>query len=161
MISCHLQNLVHRHKMRLLIDDHAGIGRDGDLTITEGIERINGYVRGNARRQINLNLNLSRCIVYYLFDLDFAFVIGFENGLDQTGGGYSIGNILDQEGRFVFGFDVGTDTQLSSSFATIIVTRIDHASSREVRNQLRLATFEDCNRSLAQLNEVVRHNLGR
>jgi len=42
-------------------------------------------------------------VVYHLFDLDFSFVVGFNDGVHQVGGGGTKRNVFDDEGLKIGG----------------------------------------------------------
>ena len=90
-----LQDFLHSHKARLVLMDHAGVGRNGDFTIGKRIEGIDGHIGRSTGDQFNLHFYILTGQVDYLFDLDFPFIVGLDDAFDQGFGGYAVGQLFD------------------------------------------------------------------
>ena len=45
LVGIVLQNFIHLHELRLVGDNHTGVGRNRNLTIGKSIERVDGNFR--------------------------------------------------------------------------------------------------------------------
>ena len=96
-----------------------------------------------------------------LTDLDFAFLVSFENGLDDLGGGCAEGYLGDDKRFVIIGFlDTGTDFHYPTSFAVVVTGNIDDAPCREVRIELEVLITQVCQCCIAEFVEVMRQDLG-
>ena len=77
------EHVAHPHKHRLIVDNDAGHGAHRRLAGRERVERIHHLVGRNPRQQMDHNLHVLCRVVLDLFDLDLAFVVGLDHGLDH------------------------------------------------------------------------------
>ncbi len=154
-LRANFQNFLHREKMRLIVDDDAGVRRDGILAIRESIKRVHRHFRRNARGNFDGHFDVFRRVVGYAFDLDLAFVIGFQDAVDEGRRGCAIRNFANGEGRFVHNVDPGAHLHATAPLAALVVAYVDHTAGVEIRKDLDLFTFQDFDRSLDEFDEIV------
>ena len=77
------QHIANGQEVRLVILNHAAVGRDVDLAIGEGIKRINRLIRRDTRCQVHQDLYLLRRVVVHLLDFDLTLVVGLQDALDH------------------------------------------------------------------------------
>ena len=75
-------------------------------------------------------------IVIYLFDLDFTFVIGLDDRIDDIGSGYAEWDLIDNQGVFVELLDLGPNPYPSAAKTSVVCRDICKASGREIRDVL-------------------------
>ena len=73
--------------MRALVDDNAGIWRDGYFAIGKRVQRIYGDVGANVVGQMDHNLYIARRVVVNLLYLDFTLIVGLNDRFDDRRGG--------------------------------------------------------------------------
>ena len=71
------QNLRHPEEMGFVVVDHAGVRGDRHLAVREGVEGVDGLVRGLVGGHLNDDLHLLGRIVVHLADLDLPFSLAF------------------------------------------------------------------------------------
>ena len=71
------QHIAHREETRFIIFNHTAVGRNINLAIAEGIERIDSLVGRHAWCQMHLNFHLGRRIVVHTFGLNLPLINGF------------------------------------------------------------------------------------
>ena len=144
----------------MLVDDDAGIGRDGDLTICEGIERVNGLVGRNARIQVNHDFALFGGVVVDFLNLDFAFIVALHDALNETSRSRSVGYLTDYKCFLILLTDSCTNTNLTATQTIIVVSHVHHATRRDIGIERKRLVFQICYRSVNQFVEIVGQELG-
>ena len=93
--------------------------------------------------------------------LIFPFSLAFEDNIDQTGGGGSIGDFIDDQGVFVQLTDLGPDPDFASPIPVVVGLNINDSSSLKVRIELEFFSFEVLDTGVEELHKVVREYFGR
>jgi hypothetical protein len=88
------------------------------------------------------------------------FIIGFNDGIDQSGCSGTVREVGNNQGFFVFDADAGTNTDAAAPFAVIIIGNINHAPGGEVGMQLEGFTPETGDGGINEFVEVVREDAG-
>ncbi|MCY1542115.1 hypothetical protein D9M68_778420 [compost metagenome] len=118
--------------MRLIIDDDTGIRRDRDLAIGKGIQGIDRLIYRHTLCQLYDQFYDRSSIIRYTLDLYFSLFIGFQDALDQSGGGYPIRHITDGYTFLIHLFYTGTHQHLTTTHTVIIIADVCHAFGKEV-----------------------------
>src|SRR2546428_341950 len=109
------QQVGGAYEVRLVPDDDAGIGRDGDFTVSKKIERINRLVWRSARGKLHIQLDVLSRIIRHAPDFDLTGVIGLQDAVCQLLRRDPIRHIPDDEGLAVGFFNPGADAHLASA----------------------------------------------
>ena len=96
------EHVIHIEELRLLVHDDAGIRRNRNLAVREGIERIDGLVRRHVVREMNQDFHLVRGQVVNFLYLDLALVLCLEDGIDDNMGCFTIRYLADSQCVFVY-----------------------------------------------------------
>ena len=80
-----LEDLADAEEHRLVVLDHAGGRRDGNLAVGEDVELLDDLLGFAALRQVDEDLDLVGGVVVDVLDLDPALGVGGEDRLDQRG----------------------------------------------------------------------------
>ena len=101
MLGRAAQDFAHAQEMGFLLPDDAGVGRDRNLAVGEGVEGVDGFVARLVGRNLDDDFDLVGRIVVDLPDFDLALVVGLDDRLlDRLGGG-GIGNFGDGQRALV------------------------------------------------------------
>ena len=114
------QHLVHPKELRLLVHNHAGVRRNGNLAVGEGVEGIDGLVRRHVVGQVDDDFGLLRGQVLNFLDFNLALVLGLHYGLHQQLGGLSVRHLRDGNSVLVNLFEFCTHFHHSAP-ATVVV----------------------------------------
>ena len=94
-----------------------------------------------------------------LTNLNLAFLVGFEDGLDDFGSGGTEGDLGDNKCLIIIRLgDAGADLHHSSSFAVVIARDINDAARREIGEELERLIAQIRQGSIAKLIEIMRKN---
>ena len=155
------QHVVHCQEHGFVVLYHATVGADVHLAVTEGIEGVYGLVRRHAQSEMHLYLDLGSRIVVHLAHLEFAFLYGTENGVNQRSGGLAEWYFTDNEGLAVQFLYLGSHLERASSLPFVVFAHIDGTSCGEVGIEHKVFSFEIADGCIADFIEVVGKNLGR
>ena len=155
------QDFVHPHEVRMTVLDHTGIGRDGNLAVGEGVERVDGLVGRDVVLQLDHDLHAVRRHVVHLLDLDLSLVAFADDGVDQAFGGLSEGDLADGQRAFVHLLDPGADLDLAAAQAVVVFGAVHQAARREIRIEFEGLLTERRHTGVQQFVEVVRQDLDR
>ncbi len=132
MESGDFENFIDGKKVRLLVDDHTGIRRNRAFAIGECIEGIHCHLRRHPGSNFHLDLDFLGRVIDHLLDLDFPAIVGLNNGVHQRGSIHAIGNVFDEDGRFIFDFHAGSDPHLTATSAALILLHVDHTTRGKI-----------------------------
>ena len=149
------ENFLDSQKMRLLIDDDAGIGRYRGFAGSKSIERIDGEVRRSPRYQFDDNFHLSGGIIRDFFDFNFALFTGFDDAVDERSGRYPIGQFTNSKSLGIRFFYACPHFHAPSPLTSLIVGNIDQTTRLKIRIQVDFFTLQQLDGSFDQLIEVV------
>ena len=82
IINRQTQQVINTQKLRAVGNNYTRVWRNRNFTIGKRIQSINGNIGRNTWCQVNLNFNILGRIVDYLFNFDFATVVGFQNRIN-------------------------------------------------------------------------------
>ena len=154
------ENLLHIKELRLVVDNYAGIGRNGNLAVGKGVEGIYRLVRGHVVGQMDDDVGLVGGKVIDFPDLDLPFVLGFHYGVYHEPGGLPVRDFRDGYGVLVELLDFRTYLDGAAPPAFAISGAVCKTSGREVRQQLEILALEYGNGCVHQLVEVMGQYLG-
>ena len=118
---------------RFLVLYHAAVGTDVDLAIREGIECVYRFVGRRAGRQLHHDTRRISGKIVYLTDLDFPFLVGLENRLDDLRSRSTERYLSDNQGTVVVRFlDTRTNLHLPAALAVVVFGNVYHAARREI-----------------------------
>ena len=160
MVGAVLEDVVNRQELRLVVLDHAGVRRDVDFAVREGVQGVDGLVRGDVVGQVDEDVHLVGGHVLDLLDLDLALVLGPEDGIDDVLGVFPVGDFRDGHGVLVDLLDAGAHLDGAAPLALHVLAAVGEAAGREVGIDLVGLAFEDGDGGVEQFVEVVRKNLG-
>ncbi len=126
------QQFGHAHEAGLVVLDHHRVRRDAQLTIGEGIERIDGVVRRYARSEVDGDLDVLGRVVLDVAHLDLALVVGLDDALDQAGGGGAVGDLGDDQRLVVLLADAGPRTHAAAALALVVVAHVGQTGRGEI-----------------------------
>ena len=155
-----LEDVVHGEELRLAVLDDAGVRGDGGLAVREGVEGVDGLVRGYVVGEVDDDLDLLRGHVLDLLDLDLALFAGLQDGVDQHVGGLPVGDFRDVDRVLVDLLDLGADLDDAAALAGVVLAAVGVAAGREVGIELIRLLPQDGDGGVEKLVEVVRENLG-
>ena len=110
---------------------------------------------------MNQDLHSLSCVILNLANLDFALVVGLQNGVYQARRRRAKGNFRDRQGLLINHADACTNTDLATAVAIIVSRGIGNASRREIWHQLEATPLQMLDGCVNQLYKVVRHDLRR
>lgn len=155
------QHVAHAEEVGFVVVDDAAVGRDADLAVGEGVERVDGLVRRYARGQMYENLHLGGRVVIDLANLYLALLGSLQYGVDERRGGLAIGNLGDGQRLVVHFVDTGTHAHRTAAFTVVVAGHVDETARLEVGVEHEVLTLEVAHGGIAQLVEVVGENLRR
>ena len=161
MLRGTLEQVGHPGKQRLVVLNHTAQGRNRHFTGRESVEGVHRLVRRNTGHQMQHNLHVLGRVVLDLLDLDLALVVGFDDGVNDTGRSRSKRNLRDDERLLVVYGNLGAATDATAAFTVVVLREIGNAPRRKIREDLHLAAAEVRNGGINELNKVVRKHLGR
>ena len=141
--------------MRFLIVDDATIGRNAYFAISESIQGIYRFVRGNTRRQVNQYLYVARCQVFYLLYLDFAFFACLYNRVANTGYRFPVRNFFDSKCLIINLFNFSAYAYRTATFSVIVFRNVDAAACLEIRIQFEFLFMQIVDGCIAKFIEVM------
>ena len=71
-------------------------------------------------------------VVIYLPDLDFSFIVGKENGIDECTGGFAIRYLIDDECFLVKLIDPCAYPDLAPALPVVVLGTIGQTAGREI-----------------------------
>ena len=154
------QHVAHGEEVRLPFVDDAAVGRDADLAVGEGVERVDGLVGRGARRQVYQYLYAAGGEVLHFADFDFPLLAGFHDGVAYARHGLSIRNLLDGKRLVVYLLYLGTHAHAAAALAVVVFGDVDAAARLKVGIELELLVVQVADGGVAQFVEVVRQYLG-
>ncbi len=104
------------------------------------------------------NFDIGGGVVLHLFYVDFALVVGSDDGLDERASGHAVGNVANDERAVVQLFDVRPNFYHATAFAIVVAACVDESACRKIGQQLERFVAQNGDRCVEQLVEVVRHN---
>ena len=168
LIITGFQNVRHRYKMRLVVKNNAGIGRNTHLTVCKSIQGINRNIGRYPRCQVNDNLYIFGREVFHglhslfgFFDFYFSFFAGFDDGVLDGSGGRTERNFPNHQRFFVQLLNLSPDAHFSAPQSIVIVGNINVSSRWKIRKEGKRLTFENGDGGFEQFHKIVRHDLGR
>ena len=78
------ENLCDIEEFWLVVLNDTGVGRDADLAVGKGIERLKGLVGVDTSRQKDMNFDIFCRAVFQPGDADFALLVSLENRIAQA-----------------------------------------------------------------------------
>ena len=159
MIGIVLQDLVHGEEHRLVFPDDASVGAYLGFAVSEGVEGVDGLVRGNVGREMDDDLHLVGGHVIYLLDVDFLLVLGADDAVDYGLGGLSVGDFRNRDSGLVNLVDSGPYLHDAAALTLVVFGAVGNAAGGEVRENLEGLALQDCYGGVYKLVEVVRKNL--
>ena len=154
------KDLRNASKRRGLAFDNTGIGRYRNLAIRKRVQGIHRLVHRNPCRQLNFNFDPLGCVIHDFADLDFAALVGLEDGIDDPPGGGPKGNFPDEEGFFVVLLDTSPAADFSTTATVLVMRSIHQATGRKIRQQNKRLFAQDANRCLDEFDEIMGQNAG-
>ena len=149
------QHVADGEELRLVVTNDAAVGRDIDFAVGEGIERINGLVAADARRQMHLNLHLGRCQVCHVTRFNLALLNGLGDALAECGNSFRVRQLTDDERLRIELLNLGTHLQHAAALSVVVLADVDAAARLEVRIEVELLTVQVADGSVANLTEVM------
>ena len=160
LVRRNTQQVRYADEYRTIVNDHTGVRGDAHFAVGEGVECIDGDVRGNPRRQFDIDLHFCRCVVGHFLDLDLALIVGLDDRIHQLGGRHTIGDIPDHDVLLIDLFDMCPTTDPSAAFTIIVGSGIDHAAGEEIGQQLEFLSAQVLDRGIDQFIEIMGQDLG-
>ena len=142
----------------VLVEDD-GVAGDGLLAVGEGVERLDGLFLRGVGGQRQLDFDVLRGEVVDAFDLQLLFLDGVLDARGKRFGGLAEGKLADHDLVLVAGLDDRAHPELAES--VVVFARIEQPARHEIREELEGLLLEDGDLRLQQLDEVVRHDVGR
>ena len=136
-----LQDLGNRHEVRAAFVNDAGIGRDADLAIGKPEKGLAGHLGIGSGGKVDKNFDILGGIILDPGDLNFAFVVGIDDGIHNPAGGGAEGNGTDPN---ELGFDhlnIGPDPDLSSAETLAVIADVNKTAGVEVGKRVRRVAF--------------------
>ncbi len=161
LIRVIFQDIIHRHELRLILNDHAGIWWNGYFAVGKCIQRIHGNLRQLTRLQVNHDLHILRRVVDHLLHFDLPFFAGLNNGFDQWCSGCRKWDLFDHQRLLVDDIDACSYLDLSSAFALVVLFKISNSTRWKVRIDLWILPLQNINRRFDQFVKIMGKNLGR
>ena len=149
------QDVVHSQELRLVVHYDAGVRGNGHLAVGEGVERVDGLVRGNVVRQVYDYLRVPGGKVVYLAYLDLALFLGLHDALAEHSRSLAVRNLGNLYGVLVDLLYPGPDLDHSAPLASVVFAAVCEASGREVRVDFELLVLKYAYRSVEQFIEIV------
>ena len=161
VLRVHAQNVGDAEEFRVLVDDHAGAGRNGFFAVGKGVEGVDGDLRVGARLQVHEDFDFFTGVVVHVLDLDFTLVVSLHDAFDQAYGSGAVGNFADGECLVVDLFNLRAHADFSTALAVVVVAHIDDAAGKEIRIERKFFSLEDSDACFAEFAEVVGEDRGR
>lgn len=121
LLCVNIQDVFYGCEVGFVFNDYIGIWRNGYFVVGKGIKCINGEVRGNVVFKFYQYFDVFGGIVYYFFDFDFVFVVGFKDVVNKGLCSCGVRQFLNSEGIFIYCFDFGFDFNLAVLFVVFVV----------------------------------------
>ena len=126
-----LQYVAHRQETGLALVDDAAVGRDADLTVGAGIQRVDGLVAAGARGQVDEYFHARCRQVFHLPDLYLALLGSLQNAVDEgrglagRAGGLAEGNLRDGQRLGIALLNLGADAHRSATLSVVVLRHVD------------------------------------
>ena len=91
------QDIIHPHKLGLILVNHTGQRRNTHLAIGKGIQSINRQIRTDPGRQLHFDFYILRRIVNDLLNLDLSVITRLDNTLNERPRCGAERNFLNQQ----------------------------------------------------------------
>ena len=153
------QDVVDRQELRLVVPDHAGVGRKVEFAVRERVERVYGLVRGDVVGQMDHDVHLVGGHVLYFLDFDLALLLGLQDGLDYVLGVFAVGDFGDGYRVLVDFLDTGAHLHAAAPLSGHVLAAVGEAAGGEVGVDFVAAALEYGHGGVDELVEVVRENL--
>ena len=151
------EQVAYRGKDRFAVLHNAAVRRYIDFAVREGIQGVDRFVGRRTRRQLHYDTGRVGGEVIDLLDLDLAFLVGFEDGLDDLRGGGAVGDLGDDERLIVVRLrDARAYLDRTAALAVVVAGHVNDTARREVGIQGELLLAQVRQRSVAQFVEVMR-----
>ena len=151
------QHIAHREETRFVVFNHTAVGRNINLAIAEGIERIDGLVGRHTWRQMHLNFHLSRRVVVHTFGLNLPLINGFQNAIDKRRGGFAERNFANDERLAVQLLNL--HLQHTAALPIVIFAHVDGTTCGEIGIESKRLATQIVNGGLANLSQIVGQQL--
>ena len=153
------QHVGHGEELRLIVLDDAAVGRKVDFAIGEGIERIDGLVGRDSRREVHLHFHVGRSEVGHVLGLDFPLFDGFGDAFAKGADGLGERQVADDERLVVELLNLGAYFQYTASLAVVVFRNVDRAPRGEVGIEPEFLSVKVFDGGIADVVEVVGQNL--
>ena len=120
------QHLADGEEAGLAVVDDAAVGRDADLAVGAGVERVDGLVGAGARLQMDENLHAGGRHVLHLAHLDLTLLGSFQDGVYELAGllrrprGLAEGQLRDGQRLAVALLNLGTHTHHAAALTVVV-----------------------------------------
>jgi len=118
--------------MGFVFFDDTGIRTDGDFTVGKCKECIDGFVGRDPGWQVYKDLHVGSRIVVNFADFDLPLFIGFQDGLDDGGSGFSVRNFLDDQSFAVSLFNLCPYFDNSAPQSVVVFRHVDRSAGGKV-----------------------------
>ena len=120
----------------MLVVDYATVWRHAYFAVAEGIEGVNGFVGGGAWNEMYYYPGGFGGVVLDFAYLDFAFLEGFENGVDNGACRLAVRNLGNGKCLVIDFFDFGTYAQCAATLTVVVARGVDESSGGKVGQKL-------------------------
>lgn len=153
------QDFAYANEDGLAFVDHAGVGRDRNLAIGEGVQGVDGGLCVRARREGDDDLGVFSRIVFDFLDLYLAFGVGGDDRVDERAGGRAKGNLGDRQLVLASDLKLRADEDLAATQPVVVVREVGVPSRIKIWVQLERLLLEVGDGSVDDLDEIVRQHL--
>ena len=110
----------------------------GDLAamqalVREGLELARSAESAEQRAALDLDFYIFGSVIHHLFDLDFTFIIGFQNRINQGVCRGAVRNFLDQKGFAILFLNSGSYLDFSTSQSFLVIRKISQTPCEKIR----------------------------
>ena len=118
------QYVLDGEELWLVVHDDAGVRRDVALTVREGVQGVDGLVRGHVVREMDENIDLLCGHVLDFLDLDLAFVLGLKDRVDEDVGCLPVRNLRDGHRVLVDFLNLCAHLHAASAGSVLVVAAV-------------------------------------
>ena len=158
MVCAVAQDVVDAEELRLMIDNDAGIRRNGHLAVCTCVQSVYGLVWRDVIGQVDHDVGLVCRKVVNLLDLDLALFLSLDNGIDDDMGGLAERNFGNCQCILVNFLDLRTNLYYTAPFALHIFAAVSISCSREVRIKFEILALKMSNGGVDEFIEIMREN---
>lgn len=159
LLGGEVEQILSGEEVRLLVFDHADVGRYGQFAIGEGVERLLDGLGVGSGGQIDKDLDDVGGIILDALDFDLALFVGRDDRIDQAGSRLAKRKFGDGELEFAALFDAGANFDATTALAVVVFGHVGDAAGREVGHELGLFLAQERNAAVEKLDKIVRENL--